>query len=325
MPAPARRPEQEIPKTATGSTDWAAYLQQLLELEDADIAPIDLFVERREWAEKIAKRGIEMGSNAKGPLPAFPALAGKMLEILKRPEVDTHELVQLINQDPMIATHLLKVANSPLYSRGIEIQNVRQAVTRIGNKEVAALATAACSRSVFDLRTSQQRYRRILNDVWHHSMTTAFGVGWLAFEKRPDLYDTVFLGGLLHDIGKVLGVMALAAESTTAMPPEHMDQIIESVHVVLGKFMLKKWNLPEFLLDICEQHHKLNADPADTPVHLVRTVAFVDEIRRCPSSFRRLMPLLSQSFEALQLTPILLRALVSQHKQAMAKVDLLAS
>ena len=62
-------------------------------------------------------------------LPSLPAVALKIIEASKDPDISLHEVSKIISSDPAISAKLLKVANSPLYSQECSVQALTMLVS----------------------------------------------------------------------------------------------------------------------------------------------------------------------------------------------------
>ena len=111
------------------------------------------------------------------------------------------ELDNYLRSDQGVAMLVLKVANSPLYSRGRRIATIPTAITVLGFNVVRSLAMLAFSRSMF----SKSRNPLFRLHIWQHSLLVALAgqliCQGLGGEKTK---DEAFIAGLMHDMGKVL-------------------------------------------------------------------------------------------------------------------------
>jgi HD-like signal output (HDOD) protein len=83
-------------------------------------------------------------------LPSLPAVALRIIDASKDPDITLHEVSSIISRDPAIAAKLLKIANSPLYSQRRSLNNLREALTLLG---VNASLTIALSFSLLHCGT----------------------------------------------------------------------------------------------------------------------------------------------------------------------------
>ena len=111
------------------------------------------------------------------------------------------ELDNYLRSDQGVAMLVLKVANSPLYSRGRRIATIPTAITVLGFNVVRSLAMLAFSRSMF----SKSRNALFRLHIWQHSLLVALAGQLICQTLGGDkAKDEAFIAGLMHDMGKVL-------------------------------------------------------------------------------------------------------------------------
>jgi HD-like signal output (HDOD) protein len=135
---------------------------------------------------------------------SMPALSLQILNLMAAPSVDAQKLARLVSQDPALAASVVRVANSVLHKGLSDIETVRDAIARLGLEEVARLASAASARSLFNpkLRAQFAAWQPHFQRLFQESLTAAMAASWLAL-RRPALSPgRVYLGGLLHDLGR---------------------------------------------------------------------------------------------------------------------------
>lgn len=298
-------------------------------------------------------------------LPAFPWLATRLLELVKNPDVNVNDLVRLINQDVSLSAQVLKVANSVYYARLCEVEGVRDAVVRLGMKEVASIAAAASIRTLFDKKDNMTRgqFAPLWKRVWHHSITTALGAGWLSLEIGKGDSERAFLEGMLHDIGKIAVLRSLSSLmdsgklSNVLVDDYAIATVMDALHVEAGVALAVTWKLPEHVVDICKGHH-LEEEVEEVPgivsnrvdekfgdlgeeigemegrgvhapspgnTHLIRLMSGLDDIRVNPFYRRNLEEEVMESSKALEMNPFQFRALISQIVDFSHKASSIAS
>lgn len=134
----------------------------------------------------------------------IPVQAGIISNIINL-DVDSHncfqELDELVSSDQGVASLLLKVVNSPFYSRGNKVSTIPFAISLLGYSVVRSLALLAFSRSLFS-KTSNPLFRQ---HIWQHSLLTAIASQSICEELGNfKLIHEAFIAGLMHDTGKVL-------------------------------------------------------------------------------------------------------------------------
>src|SRR5687767_10726364 len=117
--------------------------------------------------------------------PAMPALAPRILEVVRRPDVEIAHLVRLLEQDQAISAKLMSVANSAAFGPAKEISALRDAVIYLGTEQTAQIAIALATRSLFDAdgRAELHMYRGRWARLFNHGMTSAFAAATLVARK----------------------------------------------------------------------------------------------------------------------------------------------
>lgn len=215
-------------------------------------------------------------------LPFQPQVLSAVLQLRDDTRMDFVQLDRLIRSDQTIASLILKLANSAFYSRGNEIRTLPQAIGLIGFRTIVSIVTAASAKNIF-LSGNYAKFRRF---VWQHSLVTAI-IGKIICEKMQwkDAAEEVFIGGLLHDIGKVIlnqidrklyiDVMNATLDSRLAF--RHAEKQYFGVESpVVGQLILKIWNLPVIYREVTVFLDR-PSDPAmeRLPLHDQRIVRIV--------------------------------------------------
>lgn len=184
----------------------------------------------------------------------IPVQAGIISKIISL-NVDSNncfqELDDLISSDQGVASLLLRVVNSPFYSRGNKVATIPFAISLLGYSVVRSLALMAFSRSLF----SQTKNALFRQHIWQHSLLTAIASQSVCqLLGNAKLNDEVFIAGLMHDTGKVLmfthdpalyeKVFKLSFESgCSSLQAEH--QFFGFDHYRVGLEAVIEWKLPE--------------------------------------------------------------------------------
>jgi len=113
--------------------------------------------------------------------------------------------------------------------------------------------------------------QKVLNtkqkDLWDHSYKTAFYAYNLAknFKRKRDLLDDAYVGGILHDMGKIIFSEVhphlLDRITTFCTSKEISRNLFEDFsaglnHAEIGGMIAKKWNFPDSLVDAIHYHHE---------------------------------------------------------------------
>ena len=131
-------------------------------------------------------------------LPSVSPEGLKVLDIIASPEPDVKLLEKTILSDPMLASTLIKYANSPLYRRANQISNVPSAIRILGLKSIRSAVAIATMRAMADPETATSR--TILN----HNLDIALLSKLIAQKTHPKYADDLEFLGLIHDMGMLI-------------------------------------------------------------------------------------------------------------------------
>ncbi len=122
-------------------------------------------------------------------------------QALEDPDMNMSRLAELISTDPVIATRMLKAANSPLYGQVARIDSVTRAITVLGTSTVHDLVLATSVAQSFRGMTA------VCYDVetfWRDSLMRASVARACADDLNQVDGTRFFVIGLLSEIGHML-------------------------------------------------------------------------------------------------------------------------
>jgi putative nucleotidyltransferase with HDIG domain len=300
---------------------FASFAQALGIEPPADPLPLSPEEERED--ARLATLILERFAKARPEPASFPAIALRILNLVASPEAEVVELATLVSRDPALSAGVLSVANSVVFRGLMEVETVREAAVRLGLAEVGKIAAAVSARTLFSprLRAEQTAFGERWQVLFRHSV--AVGSAAAAFAQRHPgaRADRVYLGGLLHDVGKSLALRILAGafvERRIAAPEAaRLERVLDRVHVELGGEAHQAWALPQYLTVICVRHHDdaVPGDPELVDLHFVRLTSAVADLGE-PAFAARAGREIAQSAAALRLDPYEVRALAAEVRQA---------
>jgi HD-like signal output (HDOD) protein len=266
--------------------------------------------------------------NRPGPASA-PSLSLQILNLVASPRTGAADLARLVQNDPALSASMLHVANSA-YHRGVdEAESVRDAVARIGVEEAGRVAGALAAKSLFSARMKQEfaAFADRWDDLFRRSVTVATVSASLAMKRPGARSDRAYLGGMLLDVGKSVGLRSLASllvDGKLALPPgdPRVDRVLERVHVEIGGEVHQEWSLPQYLTVLCVRHHddEVPGDAEFRDLHVVRLVSAVEDVRRDLAASPHAPVELLQSAGVLRMDPLAVRALAAELRTTAARV-----
>ncbi len=264
-------------------------------------------------------------------LPAMPMYALAILDLSRRIQmVEAAEVVATIARDPDTAAHVLKVANSPFYRGVSQLTSLRDAVIRLGRREVGEVAAVAASRFMFNLYT--RRLRSVLPRSWYdehaHAVTIALAASALSRILGVVDADHAFSCGLFLDIGRTFTLRSVCALVIEKKLPADIEQnvvehILDELHVTTGEAALRFWNVPPSILEVCRDHHLDEPNHASREVHhLMRLTAALSMLKAGTPLRERYLGEVDYSARALGLDDphmeVVARIIASMRKKARA-------
>lgn len=203
-----------------------------------------------------------------GRIATMPEVTVKIIDIVENPNSNMQDLHDVIRNDPVLSTRILKVVNSALYGMPTQVANIDRAIVLLGLSAVKNIAIAASMTHLF---TCEQNIGVCsAGNVWRHSI--AMGVGAkLIFNvrKRPDV-DEAFLAGLVADLGLLIERQAVPekfrvviqrfmAGKTDYCAIER--EVLGVDHQQVGMTLARNWRFPEPICLSLGYHH----NPFDAP------------------------------------------------------------
>jgi putative nucleotidyltransferase with HDIG domain len=194
-----------------------------------------------------------------GDLPTMPHLASLVLAKISNPNTSTKELNDIISKDQSLAARVLKIANSSFYGCPRAITSLSEAVTIMGFNSIRSLVTASALRDFFKTTGLAEKL------LWEHSLASGSVAKMIAKSIRFSKTEEAFLGGLLHDIGKVILNFRLPKETQRIVqevynnPGTTFSQVEQATfgfdHAQVGEMVARKWNFAEEIVDVIGNHH----------------------------------------------------------------------
>jgi len=207
-------------------------------------------------------------------LPVFHSVAVKLQQMLVSRDFRIDEVIRLINEDQSLASQVLKVGNSSYYTGLSKVATIKDAVIRLGAQEITNLVMMASQVELY--RSGDPVLNNAMQRLWDHALSCATGAKWLASKTGySSLATEAFMGGLLHDIGKLAIIKALdeilQAGGTKANVSEILiNEILDTMHEDVGNRLMLSWSLPETYCSIAVNHHNPEYDGNNTLLVIVR-------------------------------------------------------
>lgn len=196
-----------------------------------------------------------------GDINVLPSVARKILDALGDENFSINELEHIIETDQALAVKVLKISNSALYGLPQEITSLQQALMVLGLKTIRSLVLSVSTKSLYN------KFGITEQKMWDHSVGAAFASWLLSTGHGKAVADIAFIGGLMHDLGKVFMNNETPEAFSEVMEKTYNDRV-DSIdaeaeiygynHAEIGATLAGKWGFPSLLVKIIELHHLNN-------------------------------------------------------------------
>ena len=229
------------------------------------------------------QQAVQRALAAVARIATLPLVATQVIALVEDPNSKNAELVEIIEQDPVLAAKVLKVANSPMYGFAQKIGSVRRAVDMLGHGATRNITIAASMAKLF--RGVALAPGVTAEQVWEHSRIVAILARALAEHVDHPSPEEAYLAGLLHEIGTMLEALVDKAALERAICRFHArhsqhlwqaeSELLGADHQDFGGALCRAWKLPAGVCDAVAHHHTFEAAPCDSRV-LAAIVAVAD-------------------------------------------------
>lgn len=211
-------------------------------------------LERMEEAKKIL---------AKVNIQAQPKILIELNRLARQEDVNFDVVADLVSQDVGLSAKMLKLASSPMYSRGQKFGSIQEALMAIGFEEFRT-----CFSSV-TLSDFMSKVGYPYRGFWDHSRRVAVLCREVATRIARRYATNSYTLGLFHDVGAVLIPLHnqdYVEHVHRALPlyfgiTDLEFKLVKTNHCAVGEMFGKNWGLHEDILIAMRYHHRPEMDP----------------------------------------------------------------
>lgn len=131
-------------------------------------------------------------------LPTPAGIAMRIIALAQDPDAELGTAAELIAMDPALSARILRLANSPLFANRRRIDNLQQAINKLGLHPTLQIALGfsllSNLRGDTSLHSAHER-------IWRRSLIAAVAARALGEALNLQQPDALLLAGLLQDIG----------------------------------------------------------------------------------------------------------------------------
>lgn len=238
-------------------------------------APASGFVSGRELIRQII-------SNTSS-LPVMPEVMIKAQKMVMYSGTSPAQLAKVIEADPAMVAGILKVANSAYYGFRGKVSTIQHASALLGTRRLAELITAMSAGGL--MGKAMQGYGLEAGDMWRHSIAVAYAAGEIAVSVGSDAFESAYMAGLLHDVGKIIldpyvrerkvlfdHYLAAYPKKTTR---DAERDILGFDHAVIAAILCENWSLPRPISFGIRHHHQPSSAGDHQLSHIVHLADYI--------------------------------------------------
>lgn len=209
-------------------------------------------------------------------IPTLPTIVFELNRALQDPDTSIAKVSETIEKDQAMALKLLKLVNSAFYGFKSRISNIRNAIVLLGFNTVR---NAIVSVSVINAFSQKHKLPEFsITEFWKHSLAVAVTSKSIAEKTKIESPDNCFVGGLLHDVGKVILAQYLPDLFTKVWTAGQEDYLsfydaekreIPIDHTKIGAYLASKWQLPQGLVEAIRWHHDFREESENADFVLI--------------------------------------------------------
>lgn len=221
-------------------------------------------------------------------LPNVPTNVMELQQLLLKADVSPKEVAANLRHDPVMATHILQIAENIRNTRNPanpKIKSLEHAIVYVGFRYLSDLIMGAALKAM-PLPQSGFDQDRFWKESYLTGSAAEFIMRRLKLELNP---DEVFLGGSLCNLGKLVTAFCFpplatkicrdvddSTELSSWRKAEQSYQFPD--HCILGEIASTLWGFPEYIMHAARRHHDVPSERRLKDVDLGDLVAFANQM-----------------------------------------------
>jgi putative nucleotidyltransferase with HDIG domain len=198
-------------------------------------------------------------------VPTLPTLFYEFNKLINSPYVSNRQVSELIKKDQAMVVKILRLSNSAMYGKRQEIKDLTNAITYLGHETLKNIILQIALVRMFKFE-----HKKIPEfnpaTFWEHSIAAAHFSTIMEKKLKLPHNENFYIGGLLHDIGKVLVyefypekfeeiVLLLVEEEIPDYEAEL--EVLGVDHAEIGGALAEKWKFDKEIITAIQYHHSL--------------------------------------------------------------------
>lgn len=216
-------------------------------------------------------------------LPTLPEVALKVRQAADDPDISLARMSDIISHDAALSLGVLKVSNSVAFGRGVKVNSVPTAVTRIGLRQIKTIATAMAVEQMFV--SDNQVVSQYMQKSWRKTIDVAsvaitLMTFYLQKNKQSNFtLESLTLAALIHNIG-ILPILAEAKNHPDVFAkPAFLNKVIVKLSNEIAAEMTNAWGFSKDFREVVITWNDLSVLPKEAHyIDFIRAGAVYHEI-----------------------------------------------
>ncbi len=177
----------------------------------------------------------------------------RLRKALQDPDQTIDQIARLISIEPLIPLRLIHLANSALYSRGVEVKDAKAAIQRLGLRHVRSAAMAIAMTQLLNSK-DMVVFGELPQQLWDHSLRAACAAQVIARRMTRINPDEAMLAGLVHDLGAFYLLYRFSQYEELRQRPDTTRFLVARWHESIGHSLLMALGIPEEIAQAMLDH-----------------------------------------------------------------------
>jgi HD-like signal output (HDOD) protein len=205
-------------------------------------------------------------------IPSLPSLYIEISEELESEDASMEKISRIISHDVGMTTKILQLVNSAFFGLSQRINSLSIAIKLLGLNTIKSLVLSV---QVFNQFTSKAVKRFSLESLMEHSLNTGLIASAIAkaTTRETQMAEDAFLGGMLHDLGKLILAhnlpqcyqLVLDTAKAGSIPFYQAERESYGVtHAEIGASLMLLWGMDDNIVEAVGLHHDPSLSMAET-------------------------------------------------------------
>lgn len=260
-------------------------------------------------------------------LPSLPTIFYRITNVINNPRSSSKDVADIVSLDTSLSTRLLRIVNSAFYGFASKIDTISRAVVLVGTKQITALALG-----IQIVNTFKHIPGEFINmeSFWKHSVSCGIAARTIARYKNMPNSERMFIGGLLHDIGRLIIYNFKPVHAREVIYLARKDEIFLNDaekcllgirHTEIGRNLLKRWKLPVSIENLAAYHHApLSAHPPLEPAIICMADIIVNAIETGSSGEKLVHGINPNTWDMIGLSSSMFPVVIRQIDRQLAEI-----